>query len=282
MLSRVVMPALLLLPLLPAPARAQSIDALNRAIAACAQGPTNPLPGLTVEERQALIDGEVVRRVDRQANQPSAAVGMALLKAPRDRLWIGAQDPHANVDPGLTEFIVEEIDRDRMLWYGHLDLPRPLKDRQWVVESGNNHRMARLTGGACWEHLWALVPDGVGRIRDKVEANEPRGITTDHLDNAIVTPDNQGSWFMAPVDERHVFVAYYARSTVAGFIPDWVVTQLAMSRLEDLMRNLEKRALTWSAKHYVAGHAPVYGGDGEAMPTWPGETGAKPTAELND
>ena len=225
------------------------------------------------------MKGEVVRVIDRQDKGPSAAVGIAVLKAPLAKLWIAAQDWHAELDPELTELIVKRYGGDHMLWYGYLDLPRPLKDRQWVVESKNNHRMAGLTRGACWEHLWTLVPDGLEQVRDQVVAAQPNGITASHLEEAIFTPVNEGSWFMAPIDEEQVLVAYLARSVVAGWVPDWLVTQLAMSRLETVLRSLEKRAHTWAAQHYVGAHEPVYGGDGRPLPTWQAsapETVAKP------
>ena len=245
-------------------------DDLDAALAACATGALHPLPDLTIDQRRRLVDGEVVRTVDRRGeDEPSAAVGLAILRAPREALWIASQDPHTQVDPGLTEFIVEHLGADHALWYGHLDLPRPLKDRQWVVASTNNHDMATATADACWEHSWVLVEDGIARVRPMVEASEPKGITTDHLDSAIFTPVNRGSWFMAPLSDGRVLVAYQASSVVAGFIPDWLVTQLAMGRLEDLMRNLEKRALNWSTGHYQAGHSPVYAGDGAPLPRYP-------------
>lgn len=240
---------------------------LASAITACATQPVHPLPALSADQQQQLLAGQVVRILDRRGDdEPSAAVGIALLRAERDALWIASQDPHTQVDPGLTEFVVEERGGDRALWYGHIDLPRPLRDRQWVVESGNNHAMATATSGRCWEHTWALEEDGLAQIRPMVEANSPRGITTTHLDESVYTPINRGSWFMAPLGDGRVLVAYQAATVVAGVIPDWLVNQLAMARLEDVLRNLEERAHTWAKDHYASGHAPVYGGQGAPIP----------------
>ena len=269
----------LAIALLGGAASAQTLKEVNEALAACFLEPIHKMPALTFDQRNDLVNLKVVRVLDRQETGPSGAVGVALLKASRNQLWIAAQDWHAELDAGLIEVIVERYEGDRMLWYGHLDLPSPLKDRQWVVESANNHRMAGLTRGRCWEHVWYLVPDGLLRVRPLVEAEEPNGVTVEMLDNAIFTPVNRGSWFMAPVNDEYVLVAYQATSVVAGFIPDWVVTQLAMSRLEDLLKNLERRALTWSAKHYVTDHPPVYGGDGKAIPTWSGPAPVEPPSE---
>ncbi|MEN0065100.1 MAG: hypothetical protein AAGA48_23355 [Myxococcota bacterium] len=235
---------------------------LDQALAACSVDPVHPLPILSADQKQALRDGEVVRILNQHKDQPSTAVGLALLKAPREALWVACQDPHAQVDPSLTEFIVESRGPDRKLWYGYFDLPRPLQDRQWVVESNNNHRMAQKTGQRCWEHTWVLEEDGLERVRSTVERDQPRGITLDHLDRAIFTPTNRGSWTMADLGDGTVLTAYSASSTVGGLIPDWLVARLAKSRLESVLRSLEARANTWSLKHYRAGHEPLAAGDG--------------------
>ncbi len=244
---------------------------LASAISACATQPVHPLPALSVAQRAQLLEGEVVRILDRRGDdEPSAAVGFALLSGDRNALWIASQDPHTQVDPDLTEFIVEHRAGDRALWYGHMDLPRPLKDRHWVVESANNHAMARATDDRCWEHTWLVEPDGLALVRPMVEASAPKGITPEHLDDSVFMPVNQGSWFMAPLADGRVLVAYQASAIVAGVIPDWLVSQLAMARLEDMMQSLERRAHTWSASHYRGGHAPVYGGQGIPVPPFEG------------
>jgi hypothetical protein len=250
--------------LLLAPAQAATLAQIEAAIDACANGPVHPLPALSDKQRAELVDGQIVRILHKaeDPSEPSAAVGIGILKGPRDALWVACQDPHTVVDESLTEFVVHDYGADHQLWYGYFDLPRPLQDRQWVVDSTNNHAMARATGDACWEHVWKLVPDGLDRIRDTVATTEPKGITLDHLERAIFTPTNEGSWFMAPVADGEVLVVYTASSVVGGAIPDWVMNSLAMSRLEGVLRRLEERAHAWAPGHYGASHAPLYGGDG--------------------
>jgi len=238
---------------------------IDLALDACAMHAIHPLPVLSPDQRQALLSGEVVRILDHREDEPSAAVGLAVLKAKRDALWIASQDPHAQLDPSVTEFIVEARGPDTMLWYGYFDLPRPLQDRQWVVEASNNHAMALASGQRCWEHPWVLVEDGMDRIRDIVARGEPRGITADHLRRAIFTPTNRGSWTMAELGDSEVLVAYSASTTVAGLIPNWLIAQLAKARLESVFRSLEERANTWALQHYREGHSPVAAGDGTPL-----------------
>lgn len=234
------------------------------AIARCS-GAVHPLPPLSADQRARLARGEVVKIVHHAAepDAPSRAVGVALLAGGRDALWVATQDPHASVDPSLTEFIIEQRDADHALWYGHMDLPSPITDRQWVVESTNTHTLAAR---GCWEHRWALVADGLARVRPSVAAGE-RKITLEALDAAIFTPVNHGNWLMAPLTDGRTLVAYQATSVVGGSIPDWLVLKLTMVRLESILRDLEVRARDWAPTHYGAAHAPVYGGDGAPVAT---------------
>lgn len=238
-------------------------EEVSAAIARCSAA-VHPLPPLSAEQRARLGRAEVVKIVHHAAdpNAPSRAVGIALLKGGRDALWVASQDPHTTVDPSLTEFIVEQLSLDHALWYGHLDLPYPLTDRQWVVESENTHALASR---GCWEHRWSLVENGLERVRVAVATGE-RPITLERVDAALFTPVNHGNWLMAPLADGRTLVAYQATSVVGGSIPDWLVLKLTMSRLETLLRDLEVRASTWAPGHYRAGHAPMYGGDGRPVP----------------
>jgi hypothetical protein len=196
---------------------------------------------------------------------PSTAIGLALLDGRRDALWLGAQDPHTVVDPDLVEFVIEDKGTDHALWYGHIDLPRPIRDRQWVVESRNNHALAEASGGRCWEHEWKLVPDALDRVREHVARTHSTRITAAQIDDAIYTPVNHGGWMLATLPDGRTLVAYQATSVVGGAIPDWLVLQLTMSRLESVLREVETRAKTWAPAHYDESHAPVPGGDGRPI-----------------
>ena len=181
-------------------------------------------------------------------------------------LWIAAQDPHAVVDPSLHEFIVADLGPDHALWYGHMDLPRPLKDRQWVVESNNDHALATRTANRCWEHHWKLRADQLDVARAAVDAGKEPAVTGAMMDDAVLTPMNQGAWTLVALDPGHTLVAYQATTVVGGAIPDWLVAELARARLEEVLRSLEERARDWAPGHYVTGHAPLIGADGVPLP----------------
>jgi hypothetical protein len=248
------------------PALASDEAEIQAALERC-EGAVHPLPALTAQQRIDLAAGKVVRILRHgDPEQPSTAVGLALLSSSRDALWIAAQDPHTQVDPALTEFVMRTIESDHALWYGYLDLPWPIKDRQWVVESRNTHTLAARSDDGCWEHTWQLVPDGLEEARPLIGEGRARGVTLEHLEEAIFTPVNHGSWHMAPVSGGKVLVAYQATSVVGGAIPDSLVVQLTMSRLESVLRDLETRANEWARTHYTASHSSVLGGGGKPIP----------------
>jgi len=226
------------------------------------------IPGLDLAAAQSLLEGEVVRMLFQaeDPNQPSAAVAFFLSPVPRDALWIAAQDPHAEVDPGLTEKMFRSLGDDHAVWYGYWDLPRPVRDRQWVVESNNTHSLAHAMGDRGWEHTWQLVEAGLVEVRPLVARGEVPGVSLIGLESAIYTPINRGSWFMFELGDGQTLFGYQATTVVGGAIPTWLVTRLVMSRLETVLRHLEARAREWSPGHYTADHPPVFGGDGAPIP----------------
>ncbi len=224
-------------------------------------------PKLSDAQLQALVDGACVRvlKPNDDPDGPSAATGMILSSVPRGDLWVAAQDPHTVVDPDLTEFVVDQVGPDEAVWYGYWDLPRPVKDRQWVVRSYNNHALAKATDNVAWEHVWELVPDGLDMVRPMVSSGRSNGVDLAQVDGAIFTPVNKGSWFMVAIGDR-TLLGYQATSVVGGAVPDWLVARLAMARLESVLRGVEERAKGWVGEHYTSTHAGVYGGDGQHIP----------------
>jgi hypothetical protein len=229
-----------------------------------------PLPPLDAKKAQNLVDGRVIRILfeNEDPEKPIAAVAFLFLDVSRNALWIASQDPHTKVDPGLTEAVISRSGIDRAIWYGHWDLPRPIRDRQWVIESWNNHELAVSMDDIGWEHAWALMPDGLPLARPLIERGEVGEVTIAQFEGAIYTPVNRGAWFMFALPDGQTLFGYQASSVVGGAIPSWLVQRLVMSRLESTLRNLETRARQWSPHHYVNDHPPVFGGDGKPVPTW--------------
>jgi hypothetical protein len=225
-----------------------------------------PLPRLTEDQVTRAASGEVVRIVRHgDPDQPSTAIGLVVLEGSIEALWLAAQDPHTHVDPSLTEFVLEELPGDRALWYGYLDLPAPLADRQWVVTSADNRAAASL---ACWEHHWELTADALPRARAAIAAGAAPGLAPEQVDAAVLTPVNHGAWLLSSLGPDHTLVVYQATSVVGGAIPDWLVLKLTTARLESVLRQVETLGRDWVPGHYGLTHAPVNGPDGRPLEPW--------------
>lgn len=239
---------------------------LARAFDSCRPVVEAPLPELTAAQLAELSAGAVVRIVRHgDPDQPSTAIGLGLLEGSLPALWLAAQDPHTNVDPALVEFVIDALPDGRHLWYGHLDLPAPLTDRQWVVASGDNRAAGRV---GCWEHHWDLAADALPRARAAIAAGAAPALVPEQVDAAVLTPVNHGAWLMVAVDPGHTLVVYQATSVVGGAIPDWLVLKLTTARLETVLREVEDRARSWVPGHYTLTHAPVIGVDGRPIEPW--------------
>jgi hypothetical protein len=243
----------------PAADVAQAIDRCRPAVHA-------PLPALSAAQLDELAAGRVVRIVRHgDPDQPSTAIGLGVLEGSLEALWLAAQDPHTHVDPALTEFVIEPLPGGSALWYGHLDLPSPLADRQWVVVSGDN----RASGGiGCWEHGWSLAADELPRARAAIAAGAAPSLVPEVVDEAVLTPVNHGAWLLTRVAPDRTLVVYQATSVVGGAIPDWLVLKLTTARLESVLREVETRARDWVPGHYGRAHAPVRGGDDRPIEPW--------------
>ncbi len=249
-------------------ALATSVSEINTCISDFNEHAVLAIPKLDDRQTQDLLAGKVVRTLFQAPDpkDPSAVVAFVVSPVDRNALWIAAQDPHTQIDPGLTEEIMQSLGSDHAIWYGYWDLPRPIRDRQWVVESKNTHELARAMNGKGWEHSWVLQSNGLADARPLIAAGSVGDITLDQLESAIFTPVNKGAWFMFELDDGQTLLGYQATSVVGGAVPTWLIEKLVMSRMESILRNLETRAKEWSPAHYCDDHAPVLGGDGEPIP----------------
>jgi hypothetical protein len=228
-----------------------------------------PLPALDERALADLVAGKVVKIVDRDPDRerPARAIALLLTEHAQEALWVAALDPHLTVDPDLVELRLDDGTGDRELWYGYLDLPMPLSDRHWVVDSWNNRKLAAATGGTAWEHGWRLntarLPEAVAAVR----GGRVAGVDEARMGGAILTPDNHGAWLVVQLPDGRAILGYHATSTIGGSIPDWLVLQLVHSRLDALLERVAARCSGEIGAHYTASHADIEGGDGAAL-TW--------------
>jgi hypothetical protein len=225
-----------------------------------------PLPVLSAAQRDTLASGGVVRLIETLPDGNLRVVGFALLEASRDSLFIASQHPRyaSSASSMLTELELS-TSGDRGVWYGFLDLPRPFTDRHWVVSNWNNHDVARSSGGAYWEHLWRLHPDGIQPARPALEAGRIPGIDAALFDAAIPVPASRGGVVFLDVGGGWTLVGYHSVFDPGGVIPERPMAELVKRSLEDYFAQLEKRARESVPKDYRVGCAPLIGADGETI-----------------
>lgn len=225
------------------------------------------VPLLDGEQLTDLDQGEVVRIIERDSDpeKPARALAYRLSDHPMSALWVAALDPHLTVDPDLTERALAEKD-GRELWYGYYELPYPISDRYWVIESWNNLGLAKATGNRAWEHAWELVPHRLGEARVAVASGRVPGIDAESMNGAVFTPDNHGAWAFVDVGDKRL-ILYHATSTIGGSIPDWIALRLVHSRLDALLDRIDARCDGLVQEHYTAEHPHLQAGDRSPL-TW--------------
>lgn len=239
---------------------------IQEALAEFGAGARFPLPPLGDRRVHQLLRGEVVRMRDvpEDPERPQRVIGLRIADLPRDQVWVGYRDPHFVLDEEVAERrLGPPGPRER--WYGFLDLPWPFADRQWVVEVEDNVALAEATGNRAWERTWTLAADGPRAVAAAVADGGVPGVTPDMAARAIYTPVNHGAWLAISLPGGRCLLGYHVTSVVGGGIPDRLVADFALARLRSVLGGIVARGHR-APGHYGAGHAPVLGGDGRAIP----------------
>lgn len=253
--------------ILSAEARPPTLAEIRTAIAEYQSGAVYALPALEADQLEALLDGEVVRFVDKPAGGMGVrrATGLMLTDVARARMWLACQDAHFTGDPSVHELRLALRPPDDATWFGLVDVPAPFSDRRWVVRSWNNHALAATTAGRAWEHPWENAPADPRRLRARVLAGDVPGVTAEMFDNAVETPVNHGAFLAVTLPGGQTLFGYHATFDPGGGLSDWLVARWAHAGLEKGFRRYEARARDVIPSHHGAGHVPVYGGDGRPV-----------------
>ena len=228
------------------------------------------LPTLSADQISTLKAGNVVAILDDSAgaDAPRRAVGFMLSEVNQQQLWLACQDPHAVLNTSTKE-LRTQINADQSAhWYGFMDLPWPFSDRHWMVKSWNTTSLAQLSNNLYWEHPWDLLPNGATEIKPFLEAGKLPGVSVDLINDAVYTPVSKGAWAVATVNDNTRLVVYHATTVVGGSIPESTAVRYTVMTLEDMMKDMEKRAINWVPNHYTSGHVGVLGGDNQIIPTF--------------
>lgn len=191
------------------------------------------------------------RRIDTDAG---AFVGGAIVvNLPVEAVWIAVQDGvHDTLpeDPLTVRWLPGDTPNRRDI-YMSLDLPWPLKDRQWVAAMTSTTSLHAATEGRVWQRAWTLGDPG------RAPATDP---------DAVWVEVNSGSWTLVDLGGETLAV-FAARTVLGGSIPAWASQQWALGTLDAALVRIAERSRRM-AVHYDAAHAVVYRPD--ATPLLPG------------
>ena len=198
---------------------------------------------------ETVASGRVAkRRIVEQG--PDRAMGLLWAPVDRNTLWIAVLDDiHDTVVQSLTEHRLANSPEGRKRLYQRLDLPWPFNDRQWVIEIWNNQGLVQSTHGAVWERSWDLTSP------ELMPQPDPQ---------ALWVPMTNGSWLLVDA-AGGTLMAYSARTTIGGAIPDEAVTRWAMATLDEMMMHIVERSKS-IPDHYGPEHEPVLDGANAPIP----------------
>ena len=253
-------PLLLLAPLLLGADYGASIEAYNATA-------KFPLPELTAAHVKKLDKGDVIRvRVrSEDPDEPQSIFGFVVTELPRERVWVGAMDPHFLAAEEVAEHRISPDGHWPTRWYQYLTLPWPFTARHWVIDVMNNHELAAATDGACWEHWWDLVDGGPALGAAAVANGEAPGITVAMADDAIYTPVNRGAWLTITLDDGRTLLGYHVTTVIGGAISDDLVADYSAWQMKKLLKGVVKRGAEEVPGHYDDAHEPLAGGDGRPV-----------------
>lgn len=224
------------------------------------------LPRLDKKQLRQLAKGDIVkfREVPEDADEPQRVVGLLRSSQPRDLLWLALRDLHWSAAKELTEVLLSGHEVWPRIWYQHLDAPRPLADRHWVLRIMDSWELEEATSGACWEHWWEIHPDGQRLAAEALESGRIPGQDRASTEKAVFVPVNDGAWMICTLPGGDSLLGYHVRFVAGGRIPDRIIVDYGMATLGRILRKVEKRAEEVPS-HYRGKHYLIPGGDGEDL-----------------
>lgn len=229
------------------------------------------LPELTPEELDALVAGDVLEFRRRAPMTDSAGqtadrirmIGLVIVERPRILTWLAALDVGTRHAKRLTEHRIDGDEIGGSLWYQHIDLPWPVRDRHWVIRNQKNTRVTEAMDGRVWEHGWSLEPDGVDIAAALLGRGEIAHLSTATMGRAIYLPINRGAWTMFELDDRHTLVAAHVSTVLGGWIPDGWVASYVGRQFNSMLGALTERSDVIADQYNT--DVPVYTGAGEVI-----------------
>ncbi|MFK8053172.1 MAG: hypothetical protein AB8F65_09385 [Woeseiaceae bacterium] len=202
--------------------------------------------GLDAASLDTLNAGETVYRTVKlsgDTGQDSTIiriVGYRLIDAARESLWLSALAYDGNYSKRLTEHLVGKTASGDALWYQHVNMPWPLRNRHWLISTRKNIELTRTTEGAIWEHQWELATNSRQQIAKLARRKVVPGLSSEDFRKSILVPRNNGAWMMAETKTGKTLVVIHATMDMGGMIPDALVARSTKKQLMFMLEKIEQ------------------------------------------
>ena len=205
------------------------------------------------------VDWSGVTRGQVWSARSDRVVGVGYWPVPRAQAWLAiTDDAPADRTDGLTERRLRGAwSESPKLLYERIDLPWPLQDRHFVIESRTNLSLAQRDRRV-WERAWTLADAHLPSARTDADGAA--------YDASARVAANDGSWILVEVDPTHTLAIYSVRVDLGGNVPEGAVATWTASSVEELFASMRASASSaWTRYLARCATRPLPGGDGAPL-----------------
>lgn len=203
------------------------------------------LPSLSTSELDTLAAGETIVAVFHDpAAKPTEPVdttrlvGWQVVAAPRLLVWLSILGGSDESSVRLNHAVLIQRTAGAYVSYHHMDLPWPVKDRQWMLLCDKNLRVAEDSHDVIWEHRWSLLPRDEALLEAAYTGGLIPGLTRQALDDSVYLTANRGAWILFDLGASGTLVAASMDVDFSGHIPDALVRSFAKRQLRTFLESL--------------------------------------------
>ena len=199
------------------------------------------LPSLSITELDTLAAGKTVVAVFREPTAPvdtGRVVGWRVVAAPRLLVWLSILDASEESSARLKHSTLTRRTAGAYVSYHYIDLPWPLKDRQWMLSCEENLSLAEDSHDLIWEHRWELLPRDDALLEKAYEHGLLPGITRQALDDSVYLGANRGAWILFYLGARGTLVAGSMEIDLGGHVPESLVRSFAKRQVKAFLESL--------------------------------------------
>ena len=199
------------------------------------------LPSLSIAELDTLAAGKTIVALFHEPTVPAdtgRVVGWQVVAAPRLLVWLSILDASEESSARLKHSTLARRAAGAYVSYHYIDLPWPLKDRQWTLLCDENVSLAEDSHDLIWEHRWELLPRDDALLENAYDQGLIQGLTRQALDDSVYLRANRGAFILFDLGARGTLVAASMAIDLGGHVPDTLVRSFAKRQVKAFLESL--------------------------------------------